>query len=74
MKIHLTDQREVSGSLAAPKGGYKNPLTPDELQEKFYRLGRRALDDEKLHAIVAGVERIDSAEDVGALLSPMATL
>ena len=27
MKIHLTDRQEVSGSLAAPKGGYDNPLT-----------------------------------------------
>ena len=71
MKIHLTDRREVSGSLAAPKGGYENPLTPDELQEKFYRLGSCALGDEKLHAIMAGVERIESAEDVGAVFSPM---
>jgi len=71
MKIHLTDRREISGSLAAPKGGYKNPLTPDELRQKFYRLGKSALNDEKLNAIVAGVERIDSAEDVGAIFSPM---
>jgi len=71
MKIHLTDKREVCGSLAAPKGGYKNPLTPDELKEKFYRLGKSALNDEKLNAVVAGVERIDSAEDVGATFSPM---
>jgi len=73
MRIHLTDQREVSGSLAAPKGGYKNPLTPDELREKFYRLGRCALGDEKLHGIMAGVERIDGAEDVAAVFSPMTT-
>jgi 2-methylcitrate dehydratase PrpD len=71
MKIQLTDKREVSGSLAAPKGGYNNPLTPDELHQKFYRLGRSALNEEKLGAIVAGVERIESADDIGAILSPM---
>jgi len=71
MKIHLTDGRVVAGTLAAPKGGYKNPLTPDELQQKFYRLGKSALNDEKLNAIVAGVERLESAEDVGAIFSPM---
>jgi 2-methylcitrate dehydratase PrpD len=71
MKIHLADKREVSGSLAAPKGGYKNPLTPGELHEKFYRMGRSAVNDEKLGAIVAGVERVESAEDVGVLFSPM---
>jgi 2-methylcitrate dehydratase PrpD len=71
MRIHLTDKREVSGSLAAPKGGYKNPLTPGELHEKFYRMGKTAVSDEKLGAIVAGVERVESAEDVGVLFSPM---
>lgn len=71
MRIHLTDGREVAGALAAPKGGYKNPLTPDELHQKFYRLGRSALNEEKLGAIVAGVERIEIADDIGAILSPM---
>ena len=67
MKIRLTDGQEVSGSLEAPKGSYKNPLTADELQEKFYRLGRSALNDEKLRAIVSAVEHIDSSENVGAI-------
>jgi 2-methylcitrate dehydratase PrpD len=71
MTIHLADRRAISGSLAAPKGGYTRPLTSDELQEKFYRLGRSALDDERLDALIAGVGRIESAEDVGAILSPM---
>ena len=73
MKIHLTDKREVSGSLAAPKGGYKNPLTPDELKEKFYRLGKSALDEEKLDAIVDGVKSVERADDVGAKFSPLTT-
>jgi 2-methylcitrate dehydratase PrpD len=71
MKIHLTDGRVVMDSLAAPKGGYENPLTPIELQEKFYRLGKSALNDEKLHTIVTGVERVESADDIGAIFSPM---
>lgn len=73
MKIQLTSKQEVSGSLAAPKGGYDNPLTGEELREKFYRLGKSALNEEKLNAIVAGVDRIESAEDVGAIFAPMTT-
>jgi 2-methylcitrate dehydratase PrpD len=69
MRIRLTDKREVSGSLTAPKGGYRNPLTPGELQEKFYRLGRSALNEDKLGTIVAAVEHVESAEDVGAMLT-----
>ena len=48
MKIRLSDGQEVSGSLAAPKGSYKNPFTASELQDKFYRLGRSVLDDDRL--------------------------
>ena len=73
MKVRLTDGREVSGSLAAPKGGYKNPLTPDELREKFYRLGRSALSDKKLDPIADGVKNVERSEDVGAIFSPMTT-
>jgi 2-methylcitrate dehydratase PrpD len=72
MTIHLSDGREVSGSLAAPKGGYENPLTPDELREKFYRLGRSALAEETLDAIAAGVEDVESAGDVGSIFADMA--
>jgi len=67
MKIYLTAGGEFSDSLAAPKGGYKNPLTPDELREKFYRLGKSALGEEKLDAIAAGVERVESAADICAI-------
>jgi len=69
MKIRLTDGQEASGSLEAPKGSYKNPLTADELHEKFYRLGSTALNDEKLRAVVSVVEHIDSSENVGAISS-----
>jgi 2-methylcitrate dehydratase PrpD len=71
MKIRLADGREVAGSLAAPKGGYNHPLTPEELREKFYRLGRTALADGQLDEIVSGVERIESAEDAAPVVSAM---
>jgi 2-methylcitrate dehydratase PrpD len=67
MSIELSDGREVRGSLAAPKGSYKNPLTPGELQDKFYRLGRTVLDEERLDSIAASVERIEKSQDVAAL-------
>jgi 2-methylcitrate dehydratase PrpD len=71
MKIQLADRREVAGSLVAPKGGYKNPLSPEELRQKFYRLGKSALSEDKLDAIVAAVEHIESAGDLDALSLPL---
>ena len=71
MRIQLSDGREVDGSLAAPKGTYKNPLPPSELQDKFYRLGRTVLDDERLGSIVDSVEHIEKAQSVAALSTLM---
>lgn len=73
MNIHLADGKEVSGSLAAPKGSFKNPLTESELREKFYRLGRTVLGQPKLDAIVGSVERIDKSENVGPVSALMTT-
>jgi 2-methylcitrate dehydratase PrpD len=71
MSIRLSDGREMSGSLPAPKGSCKNPLSTGELHDKFYRLGRTVLDDERLASIVAAVERIEDAPKVAALSSMM---
>ncbi len=71
MIIQLSDGREIRDSLAAPKGSYKNPLSAGELQEKFYRLGRTALDEARLGSIAAAVERIEKAQSVAALSSLM---
>ena len=71
MSIQFSDGREVHGSLAVPKGNYKNPLTAGELNDKFYRLGRTVLDDERLRTIAALVERIEKAQSVAALSTLM---
>jgi 2-methylcitrate dehydratase PrpD len=71
MSIQFSDSREVRGSLAAPKGSYKNPLSARELHDKFYRLGRTVLDDQRLGSIVDSVERIESAQSVAALSTLM---
>ena len=67
MKIHLSDGNGVDGSLAAPKGSYKNPLTESELHDKFYRLGSSVLDDDRLSSIVDSVEGIEKSENVGSI-------
>jgi 2-methylcitrate dehydratase PrpD len=71
MTIHCTDGREVSDSLAAPKGGYRNPLSEDELKAKFYRLGESALSKDKLDRVVEGVEGIEHIGDISSVLAPV---
>ena len=68
MRIHLRDSRVVAGSLAAPKGNYSNPLSPDELREKFFRLGANALPRERLDEIVGRVAVIETQDDLAPLV------
>ena len=74
MRIYLSDGRQVDGLLIGPKGSYRNPLTPAELQEKFYRLGRSVLSDERLASILAAVKSIEKAADVGVISSLMTSV
>jgi 2-methylcitrate dehydratase PrpD len=68
MKIQLTDKRKFSGSLAAPKGNYNNPLSADEMREKFFRLGANALPRERLDEIVKRVAVIERQDDIAPLV------
>jgi 2-methylcitrate dehydratase PrpD len=71
MKIYLNDGRVVAGSLTAPKGNYHNPLSGDELREKFLRLGGNALPREQLDEIVNRVATIETLGDVGPVVELM---
>jgi 2-methylcitrate dehydratase PrpD len=68
MKIQLTDGREIAGSLAAPRGNYNNPLSADEMREKFFRLGANALPRERLDEIVKRVDAIETQDDIAPLV------
>ncbi len=68
IKIQLMDKQEVSGSLAAPRGNYHNPLSADELREKFFRLGANALPRERLDEIVKHVAVIETQDDIAPLV------
>ncbi len=41
--VRLTDGRELTHQVLAPKGGPENPMTREELREKFHTCAERAL-------------------------------
>ena len=72
MTVHLADGREITGSLAAPKGNYGNPLSARELREKFFRLGATVLPQSRLAEIIdraATIEMLDDLAPLAELLS-----
>lgn len=71
MTIGLKDGRELRDEIAAPKGNYRNPLSQEELRDKFYRVGQGALGANQLGRIIDAVADIDNERDVARLAALM---
>jgi len=67
MKIFLAGGDVIEGYLPAPKGSFQNPLSEDQVREKFIRLGSAALPRERLDRIIEKVDSIEAEENVSTL-------
>ena len=71
MKITLLDGRVLEGSLPYHKGTPKNPLSREEVQQKFLSLGDGILPKDTLERILDKVENLDREEDISNLVHLM---
>ena len=71
MRITLSDGRVIEGYLPAPKGTAKNPLSGEELRQKFFNLTDGVLPKERLNRIMDKIEGIDREDDVSNLMKLM---
>jgi 2-methylcitrate dehydratase PrpD len=71
MKITLRGEKTIAGDIAAPKGTSRNPLSGEEIRDKFFRLGSKVLSDQKLNEIIDKVEGIEDEDDVGSIARMM---
>jgi 2-methylcitrate dehydratase PrpD len=72
MKISLLSGKVIEGLLPSPKGNSGNPLSKQEITEKFLSHAGSVLPQEKLDRIVEKVGRVETEEDMSgfaALLS-----
>jgi 2-methylcitrate dehydratase PrpD len=72
MKITRTHGNAVEGYLPAPKGTAANPLTKEEVRNKFRRLGTSILSEKQLDGIVEKVDRLELENDVSAIVRLLA--
>ena len=68
MKMTLANGKVIDGQLSAPKGTSKNPLSKEEVQGKFFRLGSKLLPENALAKIIEKIERIESEDDVSSIV------
>jgi 2-methylcitrate dehydratase PrpD len=71
VEIALKDGRRVTERVDAARGRQENPMTPGELEAKFYDLATRRLarrDATRLLELIQGLETVGSVGQIGDLL------
>ncbi len=68
IKVRLKNGMEFSREVFFPKGDPRNPLSFDEIEEKFRDLVRPVLSKKRMDQIIEMIQELESIEDVGKLL------
>jgi len=67
--VTMQDGTEYTSVVDDPKGDYRNPVTQEELEDKFRWLARRELDEARVERLVGFVRNLGEVENVGELFS-----
>jgi 2-methylcitrate dehydratase PrpD len=67
--VTVDDGSEYTSTIDDPKGDYRNPVTQEELEDKFRGLAARELDSERVERVIAVVTNLHELTDVGELFS-----
>jgi 2-methylcitrate dehydratase PrpD len=67
--VTMKDGAEYTSVVDDPKGDYRNPVTQQELEDKFRNLARRELDEGRVEQVISFVMNVQDTDDVGGLFS-----
>jgi 2-methylcitrate dehydratase PrpD len=74
VKIFLEDGTLLEENQPHPRGGYEDPLPPEEIEDKFRANARLALTPDKVERILDSVRHLEQLQSINALtelLSPV---
>jgi 2-methylcitrate dehydratase PrpD len=63
-EILTEDEKRYSATVEYPKGDPENPLSWEEMKERFHDLTGQIMKKEQRLKIIAGVEKLDGIEDI----------
>ncbi|MBI3604697.1 MAG: MmgE/PrpD family protein [Nitrospirae bacterium] len=69
VSIVMKSGKTFTKKILYPKGHPKNPLTDNEVERKFKRLGKHLFDDRQLNGILDALWTVEKQEDIGHLLN-----
>ena len=71
VSVKLSDGRSYTHEVIIPKGEAGNPMTPEELEEKFLSSAAPVLGDAKARAIMGEVQSLTNRESLEPLISAL---
>lgn len=72
--IKLKDGEEYSETVIDPKGDPRNPISSEELREKFRSLGSAVLQEYQTSEIIKKVDQLESVTNISELTSALCTV
>jgi 2-methylcitrate dehydratase PrpD len=67
VKVRMLDGTVLEENQPHPRGGFENPLPPQEVEEKFRANARLALPASSVNGIVDTVNRLEQLPDISIL-------
>jgi 2-methylcitrate dehydratase len=68
IEVVSADGKRQLADISYPRGHAKNPMTDDEIEQKFYRMCSSSLDLTRVKAILKSLWALDEVDDVGNVL------
>ena len=72
-EVRTSDGRTCRSELTYPKGDPENPVTWDEMREKFNTLSAPVIGSQRQQEIIAAIDSLDQMDDVRQLASLLST-
>jgi 2-methylcitrate dehydratase PrpD len=69
--VKVADGQSLTHEVIIPKGEHGNPMTPDEVEEKFLSLAAPILTEEKAKSVVGEVRLLDASDSAAPLLAAL---
>ncbi|HEY7168157.1 MAG TPA: MmgE/PrpD family protein [Candidatus Binatia bacterium] len=73
VKVFLADGTLLEENQPHPRGGFEDPIPPEEVEEKFRANARLALSERNIEELIQSVRQLEAIESIGsiaALLKP----
>ena len=72
-EVDTTDGRTLRSELTYPKGDPENPVTWDEMRDKFNLLSAPVISSQRQQEIIAAIDSLDQLDDVRQFASLLST-